>query len=324
LQALLTKARARNPNRSLDLILLTVGANDIDFSGLVANVIIDTTAERLLFRRSGVMTTVEESEGKLAKNLPGDFSRLRAALKPLVGGALERIIYVSYGHPALAADGAACPGTRDGFDVHPAFALNTERLRKVADYVRDGFLPRLKALATCADGVCRDSDRFTFVDAHQPAFVAHGICARAETDPDFDRECFSGQGESFEASPVEGATAPLVCSRPASDFRAYLPRERWIRTANDSYFAAMTFPEGIPATMQPADIHDATWGVLSAVYGGAVHPTAEGHAAMADAALAAVHGVLHLAPEIPIAAELPPSPTTAPPEPTQPPPPPAQ
>ena len=46
--------------------------------------------------------------------------------------------------------------------------------------------------------------------------------------------------------------------------------------------------------MQPSDIHDATWGVLSAVYGGAVHPRAEGHAAMADAALPAAAAVLQL------------------------------
>ena len=71
-------------------------------------------------------------------------------------------------------------------------------------------------------------------------------------------------------------------------------RARWIRTANDSYFVAMTYPEGLPATLQPSDIHDATWGVVSAVYGGAVHPTAEGHAAMADAALAASRQVLGL------------------------------
>ncbi len=44
----------------------------------------------------------------------------------------------------------------------------------------------------------------------------------------------------------------------------------------------------------PASIHDAIWGVLSAVYGGAIHPTAEGHAAMADAAMPAMRDVLGL------------------------------
>ena len=84
-------------------------------------------------------------------------------------------------------------------------------------------------------------------------------------------------------------------------------RARWVRTANDSYFAAMTFPEGV---LQPSDLHDATWGILSAVYGGAIHPTAEGHAAMADAALEGARRALHLqAASAPITAEpLPPLP----------------
>jgi hypothetical protein len=86
----------------------------------------------------------------------------------------------------------------------------------------------------------------------------------------------------------------MLCGRGASEYRAYVPRARWIRDANDSYFSAMTYPQGLPSSSQPTDIHDATWGVLSAVYGGAVHPSAEGHAAMADAALPAAASVLHL------------------------------
>ena len=46
------------------------------------------------------------------------------------------------------------------------------------------------------------------------------------------------------------------------EFRAYASRARWIRTANDSYFTAMTYPEGLPARRSPSDIHDATWGVV--------------------------------------------------------------
>jgi hypothetical protein len=56
----------------------------------------------------------------------------------------------------------------------------------------------------------------------------------------------------------------------------------------------MTYPDGLPSVLQPADIHDASWGVLSAVYGGAIHPTAEGHATMADAALPAMRALLKL------------------------------
>jgi len=88
------------------------------------------------------------------------------------------------------------------------------------------------------------------------------------------------------------------CGIGASEFRAYASRARWIRTANDSYFTAMTFPQGLPSTMQPADLHDATWGILSAVYGGAIHPTAEGYAAMADSALGVARVVLKLGPAV--------------------------
>ena len=55
--------------------------------------------------------------------------------------------------------------------------------------------------------------------------------------------------------------------------------------------------------MQPSNIHDATWGALSAVYGGAFHPSAEGQAAMADAALPAVRDVLDLKAPPPVIAE---------------------
>ena len=104
----------------------------------------------------------------------------------------------------------------------------------------------------------------------------------------------------------------MVCGRSAGEYRAYLPRARWIRDANDSYFAAMTYPQALPSSMQPSDIHDATWGVLSAVYGGAVHPSAEGHAAMADAALPAAAAVLQLDANVPevISQPVPPIPAT--------------
>ena len=54
----------------------------------------------------------------------------------------------------------------------------------------------------------------------------------------------------------------------------------------------MTYPQGLSSVTAPASIHDAIWGVLSAVYGGAIHPTAEGQAAMADAAMPAMRDML--------------------------------
>jgi len=305
LREALTAAKRRQPDRKLDLVLLSIGANDINFSGLVADTIIDAPTERELFKRIGVIGSVDDSRAALTRDLPRGFAKLRDALKPLVGD-LSRVVYVSYANPTLAG-GAPCPGGRAGFDIHPSFNASPQRLANVSGFVQNEFLPELKALALCQSGVlCHDpsSDRMTFVDGHQAPFADHGFCARAESDPDFDRTCFSDKGDSFNPDIVASASQPLVCGRSAGEYRAYLPRARWIRDANDSYFAAMTYPQGLPSSMQPADIHDATWGILSAVYGGAIHPSAEGHAAMADAALPAVTSVLHLdAPEAEVTSE---------------------
>ncbi|MDE2379231.1 hypothetical protein [Bradyrhizobium sp.] len=311
LREALTAAKRRQPDRKLDLVLLSIGANDVYFSGLVADVIVDTATERTLFTRSGVIASVDDSRDALGRVLPQSFARLREALKPLVGGDLSHVVYVSYANPALADGGVPCRGGRAGFDVHPAFNADPQRLARVSTYVDTEFLPALKGLATCSAGtLCRDieADRMTFVDAHQASFADHGFCAHAGSDPEFDRTCFAENGESFNPDIVSAATQPMLCGRGASEYRAYLPRARWIRDANDSYFSAMTYPQGLPASSQPADIHDATWGVLSAIYGGAVHPTAEGHAAMADATLPAASAVLGLdavAPNV-IGGQLPP------------------
>ena len=120
LQDMLARARQQLPTRQLDLVLLTVGANDIKFAGLVADVIISTSVERTLFSQGGQLATVPQAQVILDRDLPGNFARLRDALKPLVGGNLSRVVYVSYGHPAMVG-GEPCPGGRDGLDIHPAF-----------------------------------------------------------------------------------------------------------------------------------------------------------------------------------------------------------
>ena len=69
---------AAAPDRKLDLVLLTVGANDIDFSGLVANVIISAGAERVLFKRRRDRDRRRRRQRMLDRELPGNFAKLRA------------------------------------------------------------------------------------------------------------------------------------------------------------------------------------------------------------------------------------------------------
>jgi hypothetical protein len=188
----------------------------------IANVMIEPGNESSLLHRHGVIASVEDAQKVLDRELPGNFAKARAALKPLVGGNLSRVVYVSYGNPALAGPNTPCAGGRDGFDVHPAFAADGERLRQAVTFVSHKFLPAIRALARCEEGCPNPSaERMSFVDAHQAAFVSHGACARAADDPAFDRECFSGNHETFESSLTKAATEPMTCGHPASEFRPY-------------------------------------------------------------------------------------------------------
>jgi hypothetical protein len=284
--------------RSVDLIFLTVGANDVGFSGLVADVIVNGNPERSLIDDMGLITSPDKAEGPLKVDLKNDFEKLREKLAPFVGGDLERVVFVNYGDPARHQGGRDCPTSRQGFDAHPAFSVNGAELTKVVNFVENRLLPTLKNYAICGDATagCSDAAKqdMTFAANHQNAFLDHGFCAVSDNDPEFDRVCFKN-GNSFEGPP-DGLEKPLSCKdHIAPEFRPYAQRSRWVRTANDSYFTAMTYPWTAHSLLDnPASIHDGRWGLTSVVYGGVLHPTAEGQAAMADAALTAANSILKL------------------------------
>ena len=242
-----------------------------------------------------MISTISDARQILRQQLPSKFKKMRAELGHLMNGRLSRVIFVSYANPALHEGGKVCPATTSGFDIHPAFRVNQKKLETTSAFVESEMLPTLKMLAKCeGEKDCADpaTNSMTFVESHQDKFGDHGFCAQSTEDPSFDRDCFDENGASFEDDPVKAADVPLRCGPRASQFRAYESRARWIRTPNDSYFAAMTFLE-IPG-LQPHSIHDAVWGIASAVYGGAIHPTAEGQSAMADAAYPDAARILQL------------------------------
>jgi hypothetical protein len=71
LTELLAASRRQQADRSLDLVLLTIGANDILFSGLVANLMIEPGTERSLLSRGGIIASVDEAQAILERELRG-------------------------------------------------------------------------------------------------------------------------------------------------------------------------------------------------------------------------------------------------------------
>jgi len=232
-------------------VLLSVGANDIDFSGLVADVIVDSATERTLFRQSGVIGSVGDSRAALARDLPQGFAKLREALKPLVGNLPARGLCF-HAKPDACQWRARAPAPRrlrySSLVQMPSRRRPQQRIRLCAER---NSLPQLKAIVTCGGGVmCRDPlrDRMTFVDAHQGAFRCPRVLRAGGNRSGIRSRMFFAAGREFRPGHVSAASQPMLCGRGAGDYRAYLPRARWIRDANDSYFAAMTYPQALPSS----------------------------------------------------------------------------
>lgn len=286
--------RLRDAGRPLDLLFLSIGGNDVGFAGLVANVIVAAPVERWLLSAAGQIITPEQA-GLALPGFARAFADLRGRLSPLVAHEFDRVVFVPYGNPTRHGAGGTqlCGATQRGFDAHPAFAVDAGRLAAADRFVEGELTPRLERLAKCAiapgeDGACAPGAAQTmrYAKAHLPAFREHGLCASGANEPAFDACLRDGDTFKLIGDDDDALDWPFRHCGPASGgFAPYASRARWSRTVNDSFLTAMTFADTVPGWLKARLRNDGLWGLTSMVYGGAVHPTAEGHAAMADAAL---------------------------------------
>ena len=106
------------------------------------------------------------------------------------------------------------------------------------------------------------------------AFVGRGLCAG------FTQAALSIADDLRLPRRRTGAGSPTI---PA-DFQAYAPRQRWFRTPNDAFMTGNFHVAG-SVLQKVLKLESLSWFqmLLASTYSGAFHPTAEGHAAIADA-----------------------------------------
>jgi hypothetical protein len=155
-------------------------------------------------------------------------------------------------------------------------------VQETADFLRD-LLRRLECIAGkdragCpADLATGAGTGFTLVTDHIPEFARRGLCAR---DP--KRALADSIAMRMPRRPANGdAFKPYS---PAATL-PYAHRWRLFRTPNDAFLAANTHREGTPLLdiLQPA---------YAGLYSGAIHPTAEAHAIVADHVVRHVRTIL--------------------------------
>jgi len=264
--------------RKIDLVLVSVGGNDIGFARLLANAVLSD--ESSLRRLGGWFGQVH---GFLAASdlLDGLEARL-LALKRAVHGLLhvpwaesDRVMLVAYPNLALLPDGRQiCPDGRAGMTVAPDFLLSENRARESV------------AAGERLDAVLEDTSKqngWTYVASHREQFRGRGICAgyteHAFTIAD-DLRLPRWTGRKWE---------PF---NPA-DWQAYVPRQRWFRTPNDAFMTGnFHVSESLIQKVLNLQGFSSFQLLLASIYSGAFHPTAEGQAAIADAVVVDARRVL--------------------------------
>jgi hypothetical protein len=150
--------------------------------------------------------------------------------------------------------------------------MSRERLHETADFLKD-FLVRLECIAGKGHAGCPGNlatgggTGFTLVTDHIPEFTKRGLCAR---DP--KHALADGIAMRMPRKPIGG-----------DDFKPYSPAAalpyahhwRLFRTPNDAFLTANTHREGTP-------LYDILQPAYAGLYSGAIHPTAEAHAIVAD------------------------------------------
>jgi hypothetical protein len=273
----LRKCQAEHARR-IDLVLLSVGGNDIGFSRLVANAVLadDTNLRRL----GGWMGQVHgEKEAYVALELLDDrYRSLKRALHNILHvpwNEADRVLLTAYPAMALLEDGRqVCPDSTSGMEVVPELRLSAEKAGES------------QRAAERLHRVMRASARelgWTFVERHRDQFLGRGICAG------FTDNALTSVDDLRLPRKVNGDWEPYN----PSDFQAYASRQRWFRTPNDAFLTGNfhATPGLLQSTLKLQTIQ---WFqlLLAATYSGAFHPTAEGHAAIADAALERARVVL--------------------------------
>ena len=275
---LVLKKCKREMARQIDLLLVSIGGNDIGFARLVANTVLaDDSTLRQLGGWFGQIHGNMESKALLDR-LDERYKALNRAIHGILHlpwQESDRVILTAYPPLAVMGDGRRiCPDGNAGMEVAADFSLSQKRAKSSSDLADQ--LQRVMARGARTHG-------WSFATVHRNAFVGRGICAG------FTDNAFSIADDLRVPRMVDNKWQPFS----PTAFRAYAPRQRWFRTPNDAFMTGNFHAAGSVATRALAFQSLARFQVLlAATYSGAFHPTAEGHAAIADSVAERARAVL--------------------------------
>jgi hypothetical protein len=268
----------RTVARPIDLLMISVGGNDVGFARLVANTVL---ADKGLLRKLGGWMGEVQEAGDLVNLLPVLELRLKALNRALHGHLLipwdqsDRILFTAYPVMTMQENGSdVCPHGRTGMTVFPEFELNADKAKE--DELAGEKLNRTMRGAAKTYG-------WTYVERHRPEFAGHGICEGID----------DGEANAADDARIPLKTVTGWSPYNPADYQPYVPRKRWFRTPNDAFMIG-NYHISSTVLKQVLKLQSIEWFqlVLASTYGGAFHPTSEGQAVIADAVLEKARAVL--------------------------------
>ena len=298
-----------NFRRSLDFLLLSVGGNDIGFSNIVAWASLRDSASSSIAAFFGATVTAEEFATRMHDILPDAYAQLAAALEQSVpvtsapDGVFDpsRVILAAYPDLVTNEAGEICEASPDGGDGEDRYAANQsldmfsswltaqpDRLTKV----REQFLLLYKRMRDLAGDHGWTFAGHIYADK---MFEGHGFCAqnlKRITDPaeQLMMPCYGSAERDTQTcqTSLSGKKGTWRPYDPATQNYPYALRQRWVRTFNDAY---MVINQKVRDRFGKLD-EQASAAVFSETTG-ALHPSAEGHAAMADSLMLTLRPVVY-------------------------------
>ncbi|HVZ04276.1 hypothetical protein [Hyphomicrobium sp.] len=264
--------------RKIDLVLVSIGGNDIGFSRLLANAVLsDESILRELGGWLGEVHGEAEASAELS-HLGARYKALNRALHNILympWDESDRILLVAYPGLALQGDGSdTCASGNAGMEVVPDFHLDGTKLR-LGTWFADKLNRQMRKSA--------EDYGWTYVETHRRAFIGRGICAGLSVTG------VSQVDDLRLPRKVNGVWTPY---NPA-DYLPYASRQRWFRTPNDAFMTAnFHVAAGLITKVLKIEPFAPLQLLLASTYSGAFHPTAEGQAAIADAVVDKARAVL--------------------------------
>jgi hypothetical protein len=264
-----------NRKRAIDVMLLSVGGNDVGFGALVAYAMTESASDiapivGLVGHELRFSPAVSEVYLRV---LDRRMKAVKDALSDGFGVDPSRVLQNSYEPIQFDETGNVC-GTLPtlGLDVHQKLRYSRDRAQEVSGFVRE-LQGRLECITdarhpNCPAGLATGTGTgFKLITDHVAEFAKRGVCAR---DP-----------QKVLADQINMGMPRM--SQAAGNFLPYSPAAvlpyahhwRLARSPNDTFLAGNTHREGI----SPFDDLQPPYAALTS---GAFHPTAEGHAIVAD------------------------------------------